>query len=338
MSASLPVTGSFAAADLPFFGLVQSDLRSVEERLVHEVRSEVAHVHAVGRHVLQAGGKRLRPAVVALAARAAGGQVDSERVAAIGCAIELVHMATLVHDDVVDRTEMRRGRRTANAVYGNDVAVIAGDYLLARAMRLLSDDSDNRILHAVSSVTLDMSEGEVMEIQCTGDPMIGEDLYYEIARKKTAVFVEGCCRCGAILANAPEAVEDALADYGRNLGVAFQIADDLLDYAGNTEVTGKPVGGDLREGRATLPFLYALRVADVPARERLLAAFGDVRQDDESVCGIVELLVELGALGEARCAAEQHADEALAALSSLPETEARCALGKLADFVVQRDR
>src|SRR5687768_14737859 len=242
-----------------FLELVKPDLAAIEDRLNREIASDVRSVYSLSGHVLCAGGKRLRPAMVALSAQAINSNADSARVQTVGAAVELVHMATLVHDDVVDDTSTRRGHPTANAVFGNGIAVLTGDYLLAKAMRLLALDGDLRIIRTVSDITIEMSEGEVMELAAAGDPNLSLASYFEILRKKTAVFVEGCCRCGALIAGADSEREAALAQYGYHLGMAFQIADDLLDYTGDPSVTGKPLGSDLRDGRATLPFLYALQ-------------------------------------------------------------------------------
>lgn len=321
-----------------FLDLVRDDLCSVELRLDVEITSEVKKVYALAGHVLSAGGKRLRPAMVALSTRAVAAEPDMERVETVGASVELVHMATLVHDDVVDNTATRRGKPTANAVFGNGVAILTGDFLLARAMRLLAVDGDLRIIRTVSDITIAMSEGEVMEIIATGDPKITPDHYFEILRKKTAVFVEGCCRCGAILGGATADQETALAQYGYRLGMAFQIADDLLDYTGDPVVTGKPVGSDLRDGRATLPFLLALGEARAADRDVLLAAFGNAALTDEAVSKAVHVLDRYGVFDRSRAAAREHVELADAALKHLPCSPARECFSALTDYVVQRDR
>jgi octaprenyl-diphosphate synthase len=276
--------------------------------------------------------------MVALAARAASECVNEERLATVGAAVEFVHMATLVHDDVVDNTATRRGKPTANAVFGNGVAVLSGDYILARAMRLLAIDGDLRVIRTVSEITVEMSEGEVMEISATGRADLSQEDYLEILRKKTAVFVEGCCRCGAIVAGADTAIEEALADYGYRLGMAFQIADDLLDYTGDPEITGKPRGTDLKDGRATLPFLLALECVTAPEKEKLLAAFGNASLSDEEVLDICELLTRYEAFDRTRAAAQDQVQKAEMALGLLPSSAARDCFAALTDYVVQRDR
>jgi octaprenyl-diphosphate synthase len=327
-----------APSGVAFLDLVRSDLDAVEARMNAELGSDVRTVYALTHHILQAGGKRLRPAMLALAARAIQPEIGRERLATVGASVEFVHMATLVHDDVVDNTATRRGKPTANAVYGNGVAVLSGDYLLARAMRLLALDGDLRIIRTVSEITVAMSEGEVMEIAATGNAGLPMDDYLEILRKKTAIFVEGCCRCGALLANAAPAQETALADYGYRLGMAFQIADDLLDYTGDPALTGKPRGSDLRDGRATLPFLLALEAATPAERCDLLAAFGNPDLDDSAVLEICDILAAYDSFDRTRDAARRHVEQADAALATLPPTLARDAFHALTDYVVQRDR
>ncbi len=321
-----------------FLEYVRRDLDAVEVRMNDDLGSDVRTVYALTRHILNAGGKRLRPAMLALSARAIHPDLGTNRIATVGAAVEFVHMATLVHDDVVDNTAIRRGKPTANAIFGNGVAVLSGDYILARAMRLLALDGDLRIIRVVSEITVDMSEGEVMEISATGNPDLSLNDYLEILRKKTAVFVEGCCRCGGILAGADELREQALADYGYRLGMAFQLADDLLDYTGDPCVTGKPRGSDLRDGRATLPLLLGLESATARERKRLLTLFGSVGLEDQDVLEVCEVLDHHCAFERTRQLARDHVDMADAALSLLPDSTARECFSALTSYVVQRDR
>jgi geranylgeranyl pyrophosphate synthase len=321
-----------------FLDFVRPDLEAVEARMNDDLGSDVRTVYALTRHILNAGGKRLRPAMLALSARAICPTLDTDRIATVGAAVEFVHMATLVHDDVVDNTATRRGKPTANAVFGNGVAVLSGDYILARAMRLLALDGDLTIIRTVAEITVDMSEGEVMEISATGKPDLAMSDYLEILRKKTAVFVEGCCRCGAILAGAEPRLEEALADYGYRLGMAFQLADDLLDYTGDPCVTGKPRGSDLRDGRATLPFLLGLAAAAPREKKRLLAAFGNSRLDEGDMLDVCDILEMHGAFEQTRESARDHVAKADIALSQLPPSTARECFSALTCYVVQRDR
>jgi octaprenyl-diphosphate synthase len=325
-------------AETAFLELVQPDLAAVEDRLNCEISSDVRKVHALSGHVLSAGGKRLRPAMVGISARAVNPNPDRDRLTVVGAAVELVHMATLVHDDVVDNTATRRGKPTANAVFGNGVAVLSGDFLLAKAMRLLAVDGDLTIIRTVSDITLEMSEGEVMELLAAGDPRITRETYFEILRKKTAVFVEGCCRCGAILGDATAEQEATLAEYGYRLGMAFQIADDLLDYTGDPAVTGKPVGSDLRDGRATLPVLIALADAKSADRDTILAAFGNSALGDQAVESVVDVLQKYDAFERTRAIARTHVEQAEIALERLPHTAARDCFSALTAYVIHRDK
>jgi octaprenyl-diphosphate synthase len=331
-------TGAAAVTATPFFDLIRTELHIVERALHSAAASEIRPVDALAQHVLLAGGKRLRPATVILTARALAAEPHEDRMVAVAAAMELVHTATLVHDDVVDNTTVRRGAATANAVFGNGVAVISGDFLLARAVSMLAREADARLIRTVADVTVDMSEGEVQELVTTGEAELTEEAYFSVIEKKTASFIEGCCRCGAIVAGADPVHENAVADYGLNMGLAFQVADDLLDYVGDPALTGKPVGTDLREGRATLPFLWGLSRASDGHRERLLAAFANPSLRESGVSAVIRTLDGLGAFDHARSVARAHAEAAKSALGLLDASPYRDAMAQLADYVVDRDR
>jgi len=330
--------GEGRVARAEFLDLIRSDLHKVERALQSAVASEVHPVDALAQHVLFAGGKRLRPATVILTARALNPDPDTDRLIAVAAAMELVHTATLVHDDVVDNTSVRRGAATANAVFGNGVAVISGDFMLARAVSMLAKESEMQLVRTVADVTVDMSEGVVQELVATGDPELSEAAYFSLIHKKTASFIEGCCRCGAIVAGADALRERAVGDYGLNLGLAFQLADDILDYVGDPAATGKPIGTDLREGRATLPFLIGLREASDGRRERLLSAFANPSLRDAGVSSVIRALGSLGAFEHARNVARERSEAAKEALEALDPSVYRDALAGLADYVVERDR
>ncbi len=323
---------------IAFLQLVGPDLSAIEDRLNVEITSSVRTINSLSGYVLTAGGKRLRPAVVTLAARTICDSPPMDRLITVAASVELVHMATLVHDDVVDDTATRRGQPTANAVFGNGVSVLTGDFLLAKAMRLLAVDGDLRIIRTVSDITTEMSEGEVLEILATGDPEISLETYYEILHKKTAAFVAGCCRCGAILGEADDEANNGLTTYGHRLGMAFQIADDLLDYTGDPELTGKPVGSDLRDGRATLPFLLALESASATERKQLLRWFAVEDMSESAMNEIVAILHAKGALERTRQIAQQYIEEANRALGKLPPSPARDCFFALTQYVIERDR
>lgn len=309
----------------------------VEPELERAISSEVRLVEDVGRHTLRAGGKRLRPAFVFLAARAAGGETAEERLVRLGACLELVHMATLIHDDVIDRAPLRRGRATAASLFGNAASILAGDVLLAKAMAILADDGDLSIIRTVSAAVVEMAEGETLEVASRGNFDLPADEHLRIVRMKTASFVECCCRVGALAAGAPAAVVDALGAYGATLGMAFQIVDDLLDYRGRPEVTGKPTGSDFREGCATLP-LISLRPR--LTEEELGFArlkFGNGVSDEE-IALIVKWMEERGAFGEAAACARSYAERATEALRGVPEGWPRDALSQAVSFVIERQR
>lgn len=315
---------------------IAEDVARVEQALREAVRSDVALVEDVGRHTLDAGGKRLRPAFVALSARAVGNPYDPERAVKLGACLEMVHMATLIHDDVIDHSDTRRGRPTAAALFGNTGSILSGDALLAKAMVILADDGDLAIIRAVSRAVVEMAEGEALELATRGNFELSEDEHRRILRMKTASFVECCCHSGARIAGAGDDVREGLTRYGHHLGMAFQIVDDLLDYRGDQEATGKPIATDFREGCVTLP-LIALR--DRLRDEELAVVrrkFGNGVADDE-LRMIGEWMEVRGAFAAAEEAAQAHVRDALTALEPVPESDAKALLEELAAFVLRRD-
>jgi octaprenyl-diphosphate synthase len=316
--------------------VVLPDLQAVEERIQQEISSPVRTIWSLGGHVLSSGGKRLRPALVCLSAYATGLPVDKRRLIPIAAAAELMHTATLIHDDVVDNTTTRRGRPTASALFGNGVTVLTGDYLLAKAMNLLAEDGDIAIIRTVSQIAIEMSEGEVLQMIHTSDASISEQTYFDIIRKKTAVFIQGCCRAGALVAGAPQPIVEALSHYGYHIGMAFQIADDLLDYTGDPARMGKPVGNDLREGKFTLPLIIALRESTPADRERLLQMIEAPVKDGE-MQQVVEIIRRYDGFTRTQAIAAHHVRQAAEALSLLPPTTIRQSLAALCDYIVERE-
>lgn len=338
MTQTVPLKTQTGPPTMQFIETVRPDLDRVEQCLRESVLTDVGQMTAIGNRILGAGGKRLRPGLVALSARAISVDADADRIANVGAALELVHMATLVHDDVVDNSDVRRGTATANAVFGNGMAVITGDFLLARSMSLLTRENDMEVVRIVADVTIEMAEGEVLEMLAARDAELGEDAYMEIVTRKTAAFLAGCCRAGALVAHASPDQVAHLSDYGLLLGRAFQIADDVLDYAGDPAITGKPAGGDLREGRATLPLLHALRTLPETDRRTVLEAFGRGDVSDAEVLAVIGLITECGAVNHALRIAESAASAARDSLCGLPAGPAADSLAQLADYVVHRNR
>jgi octaprenyl-diphosphate synthase len=315
--------------------VIKPDLQLVDECIREEIASPVRTISSLGEHVLSSGGKRIRPALVCLSAYATGLPVDRTKLIPLAAAAELMHMATLVHDDVVDNTTTRRGRPTASALFGNGVTVLTGDYMLAKAMDLLVRSGDLSIIRVVLQVAIQMSEGEVLQMVHANDVSISEDVYFDIIRKKTALFIQGCCQTGAMVAGAPKPLVNALAQYGYHIGMAFQIVDDLLDYTGNPARMGKPAGSDLREGKFTLPLIIALREAERADRQRLLQLIENPPKDGE-IQQVIEVISHYDGFAHARSVAVHHARQAAEALSLLPAGAIRDSLIALCDYVVHR--
>ena len=315
---------------------VAAGVAAAEEVLRSEVGSRVETVQRSGEQTLLGGGKRLRPALALIAARATGLPLDPERTVHVGAALEMIHMATLVHDDVIDQAQTRRGRPTAAAVCGNTAAVLSGDVLLARAMGLLAKHSDIGVIQMVSAAVVEMAEGEVREIEVRGDIALTEDEHMRVLRMKTAAFIEVCCRVGARMAGADAATENALGEYGHNLGLAFQVVDDLLDFRGDQVKTGKPQATDFREGQATLPLIYLMPSLDEAEAAFAAERFGNGATEDD-VRTLVGWMSERGAFDAASDRAEQFVAHAIKALGTLPGSPDRTLLETVARFIVARE-
>lgn len=326
------VQGQFEANWLQSIG---EAIHEVEAELVRQMASEVETVEAVGKHTLEAGGKRLRPAFLLLSARATGLPFDEFRSVQLAACMEMIHMATLIHDDVIDHSATRRGRPTASAQFGATESILSGDVLLSRAMAILARDGDVPIIRKVSGAVVDLAEGEVKELQHRGVFDLREEDYRRVLHLKTATFIQACCEVGAQVAGASESVQIALGEYGYHVGMAFQIADDLLDYQGDPEMTGKPRATDFCEGCATLPLIrYAARL-EGGGLASVRAAFGNPDAD-----GVLEEMVaEMAASGifaDCATAARNHIETAKAALAKLDDSPNRQMLESVADFVVSR--
>ena len=311
-------------------------LMAVEDELRVQMRSAIPEVEGVGSLTLEAGGKRLRPALAVLASNACKGTASVDRLAKLGACLEMIHMATLVHDDVIDEAATRRGKPTASSVYGNTVAILSGDVLLAKAMQILADDGDLRIIRTVSSAVVELAEGEVRELAARGHFDLSLEEHLAILRMKTAAFIECCCRVGAMAADASAPQIDALGQYGHHVGMAFQVADDLLDFRGDKAKTGKPRATDFREGQATLPLIYLLQQLSDSESEYARGKFGN-GVTDEDIVRIAEWMDDRGTFQQANGFAEEQASAAKSALSALPPSPERDLLDKVADFVVKRE-
>ncbi|MFI5384481.1 MAG: polyprenyl synthetase family protein, partial [Fimbriimonadales bacterium] len=301
-------------------GQIAAEIDAVERELARQADSNVELVRHVGKHTLEAGGKRLRPAFVALATRVVGNSFEPARVPRVGACMEMIHMATLIHDDVIDHAATRRGRETASAIFGNTAAILAGDVLLAKAMVILAQDGDLEIIRTVSQSVVEMAEGEVRELENRGCFDLTEAEHLQILRMKTASFIQCCCEAGALIGGASPEVRRSLGRYGHHIGMAFQIVDDLLDY--RSEITGKPRAGDFREGQATLPLIYLRPCLQSGEADLARRRFGNGVSDDE-LRRIIGWMGSRGAFDQAESEAKSHLDQAVSALDALPDSPER---------------
>ena len=327
---TLPTTPAPAAARAP--ELMDAAMQQVDAVIRQRLSSEVALIDQIAHYIINAGGKRIRPRLVLLFAEAFG-FVGPERYE-LAATVEFIHTATLLHDDVVDESSLRRGRATANATFGNAASVLVGDFLYSRAFQMMVSVNRMRVLDVLADATNTIAEGEVLQLMNMHDPDLAVDAYLRVVRFKTAKLFEASARLGAILGGASAAVEDACADYGRSLGTGFQLVDDLLDYAGNSGELGKNVGDDLREGKPTLPLLIAMERGTAAERQLVRQAIevGEVQRLPD----IVAIVRRTGALDATRQAAEAEADKARASLAAVPAGPAREALLELCSRSVRR--
>ena len=312
--------------------LAAADMTRVDALIRTRLASDVALIHQIAEYIIGAGGKRLRPMLHVLAARAAGYHGDQS--VTLAAVIEFIHTATLLHDDVVDDSALRRGRKTANAVWGNAASVLVGDFLYSRAFQLMVELDRMRVMRILADTTNAIAEGEVLQLLHIGNPDTDEAAYLRVIERKTAVLFAAATELGGVLAGLPAAQEQALRRYGMELGFAFQIADDLLDFVADSSTLGKNVGDDLAEGKPTLPVIYALQSAapaQAAALRRAISSGGL-----ESLDAIVAALRDSGAIERTRERARRHAAAAHAALAALPASPWREALAALADYAVER--
>ena len=307
-------------------------MQRVDEVIRSRLSSKVALVDQIGRYIVEAGGKRVRPRLLLLFADALGHEGSAQH--ELAATVEFIHTATLLHDDVVDESSLRRGRATANALFGNAASVLVGDFLYSRAFQMMVSVNQMRVLDVVADATNVIAEGEVLQLMNMHDPDLAVDDYLQVIRFKTAKLFEASARLGAILGKADANTEEACADFGRRLGTAFQLVDDLLDYEGRSEELGKNVGDDIREGKATLPILLAMERCSPEEREMLRQAIrtGEV----EGLNQIIDVVRRTGAIESTRAAAEQEIERARANLEVLPAGRAREALLELCARAVHR--
>lgn len=335
MAAVDPVGGRSVMDLREIVQLVEEDLARVEDLFQEQCRSDVGMVAEIGRYIQEGGGKRIRPALLLLGSRLCG--YRGERAILLASVVEFIHTATLLHDDIIDQATVRRGRRSVNSRWGNDITVLLGDFLYTKSMAMALSQDNLPILRLLSDITLRMIEGELLEIERNGNLAVTEADHVDIIKRKTADLFSGCMRIGAILGEVGDERERALASYGANLGICFQMVDDLLDFTADEKVLGKPVNNDLREGKLTLPAIFLMRRAGTKGRDRISTVMADRGFERVSREEIVKLARESGALDEARALAEQYAAAAVRDLSAFERSPFREALEVLPGFILARD-
>ncbi|PSF05852.1 octaprenyl diphosphate synthase [Marinobacter fuscus] len=314
------------------YDTVADDFNRVNDLIIRRLASDVPLVEKIAQYIIESGGKRLRPLLVLLSSQAAGYRHDDHlKLAAV---IEFLHTATLLHDDVVDTSDMRRGRSTANAKWGNAPSVLVGDFLYARAFEMMVELESLPIMKVLSHATAVIAEGEVMQLMNVKNPDLTEGQYMEVIHNKTAMLFEAASHTGALLAGANPEQETALQDYGKHLGLAFQLVDDVLDYQGDAEAMGKNVGDDLAEGKTTLPLIYAMATGSEEDRQLIRQAIRKGGLDD--LPRVLDIVRTSGAIEYTLTKAREQAKQALDLLARLPDSEHRTALKLLTEVAVAR--
>ncbi|PHM29637.1 octaprenyl diphosphate synthase [Xenorhabdus budapestensis] len=313
--------------------LTADDMAAVNETILNQLNSDVALINQLGYYIISGGGKRIRPMIAVLAGKAL--HYEGEKHIKIAALIEFIHTATLLHDDVVDESDMRRGKATANAMYGNAASVLVGDFIYTRSFQMMTDLNSMRVLKLMSDATNVIAEGEVMQLMNCNDPNISEDDYMRVIYSKTARLFEVAAHSPAILSNATPEQEEALRDYGRYLGTAFQLIDDLLDYNSDDNTLGKNTGDDLNEGKPTLPLLHAMNHG-TPEQSALIREAIEKGNGRHLLDTVLTTMKQCGSLDYTRQRAEEEADKAISALQVLDESPYKAALVGLAHIAVQR--
>lgn len=308
-------------------------METVDTVIRSRLNSDVVLIRTIGEYIISAGGKRMRPVLLLLVAQALGYKGSHHHLMA--AAVEFIHTATLLHDDVVDESDLRRGRGTANAVFGNAASVLVGDYLYSRAFEMMVDVDSMRIMQIMSGATTVIAEGEVLQLLNVHDPDVSEARYLQVVRFKTAKLFEAAAEAGAVLAGASVAQQEAAAAYGRHIGTAFQLVDDVLDYNGDVGALGKNVGDDLREGKPTLPLI---RVLEVGTPEQIQLVREAIEKGEADFDAVARAIQETGALEHASRCAVAEAALARQAIEILPDSPARQALIDFCAFAIERDR
>ncbi|SFI06694.1 octaprenyl-diphosphate synthase [Collimonas sp. OK307] len=312
---------------------IAADMEAVNAVIRRQLHSEVPLVNQIAEYIISAGGKRLRPVLVLLMAQAYGYSGDKHH--ELAAVIEFIHTATLLHDDVVDESSLRRGRQTANALFGNAASVLVGDFLYSRAFQMMVAVDNARVMQIVADATNVIAEGEVLQLLNMHNPDVSEENYLQVIRSKTAKLFEAAAQLGVLIAGAGDDVIEAAGEYGRSLGTAFQLIDDVLDYSGNASDIGKNVGDDLREGKPTLPLIYLMENGTPEQRELVRSCIEN--GDEQHFNEILAAITTSGALDYTRREAEKASQRAAAAISGLPNSQFKDSLLQLSVFAVDRN-
>ncbi|MGD8809989.1 MAG: polyprenyl synthetase family protein [Gammaproteobacteria bacterium] len=315
-------------------GLVLDDLKRVNQIIVDQMQSPVALIPQLAGHIVAAGGKRLRPVLTLAAAKLCG--YDGDRHLALAACVEFIHTATLLHDDVVDESMLRRGRDSANALWGNQPSVLVGDFLFSRAFELMVGDGSLKVLKILSKASSVIAEGEVLQLMTTNDTATSEEAYLEVIRAKTATLFAAAAQIGAVVAERPKAEEEALESYGMNLGIAFQLIDDVLDYSAEQAKLGKTVGDDFREGKISLPVVLAWRRGSPEERDFWRRTLEKLEQEDGDLEHAIELMEKRGALRDTAERARHYGAIARDALGIFPSGPLKSAMEEAIDFAIER--
>lgn len=314
--------------------LTESEAQSVDQLILEELTSDVVLINQIGHYIINSGGKRLRPMLLMLTAKALNYK-DSNHHLLLAAVIEFIHTATLLHDDVVDESDLRRGKDSANAVWGNAASILVGDYLYSSAFEMMVRTSNMRVMQILCKTTTAIAEGEVLQLLNCNNPATTEAKYLEVISRKTAILFSAATQLGAVIANAGPAIEESMAAYGQHLGIAFQLIDDALDYTSSKDELGKNLGDDLAEGKPTLPLIYAIENG---TKEQTNVIINAIKAGDrDSFNEVYEIVKATNAISYTEQRAEDEAQKAIDALSNLPDSEYKEALELLARFSVQRN-
>lgn len=314
--------------------LVREDMDSVEKMLISSASSEVDILEDICRHILNSGGKRLRPLMLLLAAKTCG--YTGNKHINLACVIEYIHTATLLHDDVIDHAEVRRGNSSANKLWGNQSTILAGDFFFSKAFSIAIETGDLKVLKVIATTAKLIAEGETFQVSKTDDPLISEDDYLYIVKNKTAILLAAASRIGGMLGKVPEKTEKALEDYGLNLGIAFQIMDDVMDYYSNENDFGKTIGKDFQEGSITLPFIAALKKSSPEDKAKLIETMQNKNRDSRELNDVINIINKYQGSSYAINIAKNYTKKAIVSLENIADQENRKPLIKLAEFIMER--